>query len=488
MDITNSPTLQPQDDSSASGGLVQAATATAPPPDPTPAPTPAPAAAPAKPSVWKSIVAGALNGLANSGGATSFGAGLGRGAAGELNQQQVARENDLAQRRQANADQAQQNANQRTAVDVAHTQAMIVQTQRATMNMPENHQQAVIEGRADQTEQMRKIGAMVPIGDEDASSDHHVALQQVAALTQQNPGKLYSAEPVKGPDGKIVFQAMQVADAPLSEDVPLLDLDGKKVGVIPKGTQATKAAQLQLMTLQQGVSDLGAKAASDRIKANAAMVKAGAAAKTAASKDNPAALTPDALGFQPKMPVTGAQGYQKIASSFKKNADDLAQTEQTYQQFNDILKDAANGKDLTGAQSVVGLFNAIGISAEPLKGKGFRINNLTVAEHAGARGIQQAIEQKFGKLRTGEIITPAQLQDYAKIAEQVRESKYVGLVNQAHNVGLNADPFMPTGNGQKADPSTARIFLRLVGWQSGAPTPQQKQAAQSAMQKKGWSF
>lgn len=434
-----------------------------------------------KPSVWRAVVDGALKGLAGSAGAKSFGAGLAGGAAGVLNDQQLQKENALRQQQQANE-------NDRTRQDVAMAQAHIAQIQRATLNMPENHQQSIIEGRAEQTEALRKIGAMSPVGAEDASPDHHVALQQVTALTQQNPGKLYSAEPVKGPDGKIVFQAMQVSDAPLSEDVPLLDINGKKVGVLPKGLPGAKAAAIQTQTLLQGVADLGSKAQSDRIKANAAMVKANNAGKAAGAKENLAALTPDALGFQPKLPVTGAQGYQKTASAFKKNLDDLSQTDQSYQQFADMVKKIDSGQTFTGADSIVGLFNAIGISAEPLKGKGFRINNLTVAEHAGARGIRQAIEQKFGKLQTGEIITPQQLKDYATIASNVRENKYVSLVNQMHNVGLNADAAMPTGNGQKADPSTARIFLRLVGWQSGAPTAQQKQAAQAAMQKKGWSF
>jgi hypothetical protein len=441
-----------------------------------------------KPSVWRAVVDGALKGLAGSAGATSFGAGLAGGAAGVLKDQQLQKQNALAQQQQQNENQAASDAHTKAAVDVAHTQAMIAQVQRATLNMPENHQQAIIDGRADQTEQMRRLGAMIPVGAEDASPDHHVALQQVTALTQQNPGKLYSAEPVRGKDGKITFQAMQVTDAPLSEDVPLLDLNGNKVGIIPKGTQGTQAAKLQIAALTQGISDLGAKAKADTLKAQAAMVKAGAAKTAANAKGNPAALVPDALGFQPKLPVTGAEGYQKVAGSFKKNIDDLSQTEQSFQQFADIKKQIDEGKDLTGAQSIVGLFNAIGISAEPLKGKGFRINNLTVAEHAGARGIQQAIEQKFGKLKTGEIITPNQLRDYADIAAGVRENKYVALVNQMHNAGLNADQALPTGNSQKADPGTARIFLRLVGWNGGPPTPQQKQAAQAAMQKKGWSF
>lgn len=475
------PTDQP---APVDNGGVQAAAAQATStvqPDQPPAPQQAPPAAPAqKPSVWRSVVEGALHGLAGSAGTKSFGAGLAGGAAGEFSNQQLQKENALRQQQQANE-------NDQAKVNVAHTQAMIAQIQRATMNMPENYAQKVIEGRADQTEAMRRIGAMVPVGTEDTSPDHHVALQQVTALTQQNPGKLYSAEPVKGSDGKIVFQAMQASDAPLSEDIPLLDLNGKKVGMIPKGTPANKAAQFQLDTLRQGVSDLGSKAQSDRIKANAAMVKAGAAKQTANAKANPAALEPDVFGFQPKLPVTGAEGYQKTANAFKKNIDDLSQTEQTYQQFQDILKNSSGNK-LTGAQSIVGLFNAIGISADPLKGKGFRINNLTVQEHANALGLTEKIDRAMTKLQTGEAVTRNQLQDYARIAEQVRELKYVTLANQMHSVGQNADAAAPTGNGQKIDPSTQRIFLKMAGWTNGKPTDKQIQAAQSAASKKGWSF
>jgi hypothetical protein len=189
--------------------------------------------------------------------------------------------------------------------------------------------------------------------------------------------------------------------------------------------------------------------------------------------------TPDSLGFTPNIAqVGGVKNYESIQKSFKKNADDLSQTEQTFQQFNAILGDVNAGKDLTGAQSVVGLFNAIGISAEPLKGKGFRINNSTVEEHANARGLGDSLYQRLLRLKAGDVITPQQLKDYATIATQAREQKYVTLVNEAHNEGLNADFLLPAGNGQHIDPSTAKIFLTLTGGD--------KDKARAAASKKGW--
>jgi hypothetical protein len=189
--------------------------------------------------------------------------------------------------------------------------------------------------------------------------------------------------------------------------------------------------------------------------------------------------TPDALGFAPNVPG-GLKEYNSRQKTFKKNADDLQKTEGTYQQFNSILDDVKAGKDLTGAQSVVALFNAIGISATPLAGKGFRINNNTIQEHAEARGLGQSLYQKLLGLKDGDVITPQQIKDYANIATQARQDQYINLVNQVHNQGLNANFVLPTGNGQKIDPSTAKIFLQLTGGNM--------EKARKAAQAKGWGL
>src|SRR5579884_1482388 len=94
----------------------------------------------------------------------------------------------------------------------------------------------------------------------------------------------------------------------------------------------------------------------------------------------------DILGGTFTPPPGGMKETNKIRDSFKKDADNLAKTEGTFNQFQDVLNDINSGKPLTGAQSVVTLFNAIGLSAEPLQGKGFRINHNTVEEHANSIG------------------------------------------------------------------------------------------------------
>jgi len=220
------------------------------------------------------------------------------------------------------------------------------------------------------------------------------------------------------------------------------------------------------------------KAAQDRAAAQArASVKAtnDTAAATATSGQ------PDALGFTPNVAAMGGvKEYNKRLNPYKKNFDQLAQTEASYQQFSNTLNDLAAGKDMTGAQSVVGLFNAIGLSAVPLAGRGFRITENTIKEHQQARGWGQALQAKLLNVKDGDVITPQQLRDYASIAQQARQSAYVNLANELHSNGLSADAALPTGNGQRIDPATAQIFLSLSG-----NDPNKARRAATA---KGWVF
>lgn len=210
-----------------------------------------------------------------------------------------------------------------------------------------------------------------------------------------------------------------------------------------------------------------------------ALAKAQVKAATDAANTTPG--QPDALGFTPNIPTFGGvKEYNKRLNTFKKNWDDLARTEGSYQQFASTLNDLAAGKGMTGAQSVVGLFNAIGLSATPLAGRGFRITENTIKTHEQARGWGQALQAKLLNAKAGDIITPQQLRDYADIAIQARHSQYVNLANEMHSAGLSADAALPTGNGQHIDVPTARIFLALTG-----NDPAKARAAATA---KGWQF
>lgn len=210
----------------------------------------------------------------------------------------------------------------------------------------------------------------------------------------------------------------------------------------------------------------------------ASVARAGAEAREAAKPQAPPASgTPDALGF---VPTVGSQKESDTRfRSFKKNLDALSQSEQSYAQFQQALSDINTG-NWTGADSVVALFNAIGLSAAPLAGRGFRVNENTIREHEHARGWEGALQAKLQGVSTGAVITPQQLRDYASIASQARSQQIIATANQMHAAGISADAALPTGNGRRIDADTARIFLTLAN-----NDPNKARQAASA---KGWTF
>jgi hypothetical protein len=251
--------------------------------------------------------------------------------------------------------------------------------------------------------------------------------------------------------------------------------------VVPE--QITNEAQAADMIASSDPGSRAAKYAQRWIQSNTAQKvaiaageeRARQAAKPQVSADS---LTqPDALGNVPT--VTDAKEASKRYGPFKKNLDSLSQTEQTYNQFQSIANDVKAGK-LTGAESVVALLSAVGISAAPLKGNGFRVSKDILNEHRNARGWEQSMQQKFLGAKDGDVITPKQILDYSNIAANARTSAYVNTYNQMRNAGISADAALPTGNGQKLDPNTAQIFLQLAGGD--------KNRARQAASAKGWSF
>ncbi len=305
--------------------------------------------------------------------------------------------------------------------------------------------------------------------------DLYESLQAMAAPSVPDPnnkGKFipnrdapFAAQVMQAFGGKDVLEAYHNEVAPLE-----LHTEGDAADMLasnPPGSRPAKYAQRFLNTLNS--QKAAQYAAEEKIRQAAVDAK----------NTSDTISQPDALGFTPNVPG-GLKEYDKRQSSFKKNADALAQTEGTYGQFRSFLNDVNAGKDLTGAQSVVALFDSIGLSATPLKGAGFRVNSNVIDEHAQARGWLGSLQQKLLGAKNGDIITPNQLKDYASIATQARQSQYVNLANEVHNAGLGADFVLPTGNGQHIDPATAAIFLQLAG---GDPAK-----ARQAATRKGWNF
>ncbi len=136
----------------------------------------------------------------------------------------------------------------------------------------------------------------------------------------------------------------------------------------------------------------------------------------------------------------------------------------------------------TGAEKVTALLNAVGISGDPLKGKGFRISNDVINEHAASRNIWESGVQKLNTIAgSGGPITSKQISDYTAVAQGVVHDAYLTAAQEARRQGLPVN-FLPkaTQQNQRIDPLTARIYLDSAGGN--------KAAARKAATVSGWSF
>jgi len=137
-----------------------------------PATQPPPAAG--TPSVWKNIVMGAIYGLAGSGGAKTFGAGAGGGAASVLAQEQLQKENAA---RQA----AQQADVQFKSVQAAHMIAETAVLNRQLSTMDEDHQQKVFDNGLESMKSLQSMGftpySITDDAEDEAGGSAHAAMK-----------------------------------------------------------------------------------------------------------------------------------------------------------------------------------------------------------------------------------------------------------------------------------------------------------------------
>jgi hypothetical protein len=311
-----------------------------------------------------------------------------------------------------------------------------------------------------------------------------------------NDPKTTGAVAILGADNPAVKAALAVAQDPKATVQSILAAGQGLSVALQQNSQVTASKKASADATKAQVDAANAPALS---AANIAKAQGQGASARAAQAKSAFELTqeqheatdlskPDVAGFS--SPLTEKE-YDKRYDAFTKSKDyqTLSTLKGSYQQFNDTLNHIAQTGDMTGAESVVGLFNAIGISATPLAGKGFRINANTVSEHAEARGIDQAAYQKLLALKNGDVITPKQLQDYSNIAAGVYHNAYVNAADEAHREGLPVD-FLPQGGGQQVDPITARIYMDVILHSNPAlannPKAAQAAAKQAAAQN-GWA-
>lgn len=172
--------------------------------------------------------------------------------------------------------------------------------------------------------------------------------------------------------------------------------------------------------------------------------------------------------------------YDKFGKDYVKDANSLGQSAS---QLARIIADAkAHGGKLDGPGALVGVFDAVGISSAPLKGRGLRIGEKVIGSHiTETRNIWDGMAVNLAKATpngTGAVVSLAQLQGYARIIQDAQHDMYVTMAQEAERQGLPKD-FLPKGNGAPIDAGTMKIFFDSYGGDANT-------AAQAAA-KFGWS-
>lgn len=477
---------------------------------------------PADRMAWaKSTIAGALAGAANVGKVpegAGFLAGASKGAQGvmELRRQQALDQQKVNQQQFENQEKLKADARAQKELEIhmedaktqramwnAQTAASIQTQQQNAARFPtlQKEDQARLRELQDNIQKSEQDGLAVlsAAGVDITKLEHITSVDQLSSdhAKQAGAGDIFAVpngeQHKVGEDGAGAYIVPgNVWEQSITKPVTIttgyeVDKNGKATPKTITATEGTKVGTL-LAIAKGAQADLARKQDQIMKQAQLQHEEAGTQKEIVETKLAEAqigALTPqkDILGGTFTPPAGGIKETNKVRDSFKKDADNLAKTEGTFNQFQDILNDINSGKGMTGAQSVVALFNAIGISAEPLAGKGFRINHNIVEEHTEARGLGETLYQKFLKLKKGDIITPQQVKDYAEIAMRSRRDAYVNKINEVRGQGVNPDFLLPRGNGRNVDANTAQIFYDTAG----GNTPQEKAAnALKALHQLGW--
>lgn len=182
--------------------------------------------------------------------------------------------------------------------------------------------------------------------------------------------------------------------------------------------------------------------------------------KLLGSFDNAKNIGGEPITLQPgQTPVEHVKEQKDFNKSY---VDPLVALQKSQSEFHRIETDPK----MTPAEKVTGLLSAVGISFDPLKGKGARVNQSVIGEHAEARDIYQGALAKLDKLRPGGggPITEQQIHDYAAIARGVVSDAQIAAARESRRRGFNPD-FLPKGQTgsdgrpQVVDADTAKTYL-----------------------------
>lgn len=283
------------------------------------------------------------------------------------------------------------------------------------------------------------------------------------------------------PVSQAIGQKMQLADA----QKKIAESSEAQSGAVIKGAEAAVAPEGAALGIRQKKATLASTQASTA-------KTIAETAKTKVETENLKGIQGLTDGFGRPLGVT-PDGQTVDIKEFKKRADTFSKE---YVQPLNVLKKTTMefqridaNPNQTGAEKVTALLNAVGISGDPLKGKGFRISNDVIREHAHSRNIWEGAVQRLNTIfGSGGPITSQQISDYRAVAEGVVHDAYVTASQEAQRQGLSGTDFLPQASrpnqpldmNKPTDKLIAQIYLDAAGGDADK--------ARAAARKAGFSF
>lgn len=201
---------------------------------------------PQRGSLWKSILMGALNGLAGGAGvntrgqsgASAFASGLASGTAKQFE--------TTAQQKTA-----QDKANL-AAAQIAYYHANLAHVMREVHQMDESEQSKYLDQTESQDRDLIQKGLIVPIS---APGDHGDAVQTLGHVVQNDPAGMYRLSPVRDENGQPAYQVVKVPDSPIRSDVTVKDPYGNDQ-TVAAGTATARQVEQYSMAARSKAFDL----------------------------------------------------------------------------------------------------------------------------------------------------------------------------------------------------------------------------------------
>lgn len=300
-------------------------------------PQPQPQAPPAKPgSMWRNILAGALDGMAGAGryGARSLGGGLGAGVAGYQDQQQQQFQNQQAQAANARANEAQTFASHEAAARVAY---MVANSNRIDQ-LNSDHQQAVATLSQQQLENYKSLGVSPVLVTTDDSQDSTAAF---AKAKQMYNGQIPPLVAVNVSGQHYIFDSNQIQQAKADKGLAVInDATFQATGK----QNAYNAEQWNAMQPDQRAQKLDEAMQAQSFNPATALTPNGVNAAIAQTKNSLALFQFNAPKSDPRTDAILKQKQQQLdlLTSYKKSLSDDA--EAASQRQADVKVAAINAK------------------------------------------------------------------------------------------------------------------------------------------------